>query len=151
VSPSGGPAWAVTLTERNGWEGESWSFSFPIAQEAAAIEIVRLHKPSRGHDARVIPFDPISLATFGSWALRLSYRLEASAREQAANSRCGYMPRFNWDETAGVKLAAVLDAARERGVLYWGEDSSKAGVFMWKARVYVQDENGDTITETELT
>ncbi len=150
VPPQGGPRMAVVLTERNGWEGESWRFAFPISGEAAALELVNLHEPSAGQDMRVTPLCPRSLATFGSWSLGLSYLREEDAIRAAENSRCGYMNYHNWDPTAGAELESLLKQARELGLAHWQRDTSKGGIGVWKGRVELHDERGEELVDVRL-
>jgi hypothetical protein len=150
VPPCGGPPWAVVLTEKNGYEGESWSFAMPIEHEQAALSLVSIAMSTPGRDVRVTPFGPRSLATFGSWSIRLGYTLATAAQERAASSRVGYMAYNNWSEAAGAGLTALMDRAAERGTLCW-RASKGAGISMWKGVVRLHDAKDAEVCGVDLT
>ena len=150
VPPHGNVPMCVVLRERNGWEGEVWRYAFPIAHEAAALELVNLSEPCAGNDVLACqPFRPRNALTFGSWSLELDYLREEDAKRAAENSRSGYMAYHNHSETAGAELESLLKQAKESGLNHWAGDSIKSGVNVWKARVTLC-ENGKDIAGIDL-
>lgn len=149
VPPRGGPPWAVTLTEQNGFEGESWAFAMQIEHEQAALSLVSIAPSIRGSDVRMTPFCPRSLASFGSWSLRLGYRLVTAEQERAAASRVGYMAYNNWSAAAGSGLTALMDRAAELGHICW-RGSKGAGLSMWKGVVRLYDADDTEVCSVDL-
>lgn len=151
VPPQGAVTMCVVLRERNGWEGESWRYAFPIAHEAAALELVNLSEPCAGNDVLACqPFRPRNALTFGSWSLELDYLREEDAKRAAENSRSGYMAYHNHSDTAGAELESLLKQAKESGLDFWQRDSSKGGVSMWKATVRLSDNSGAELASVDL-
>lgn len=150
VPPAGDAPFAVSLTERNGWEGESWGFYIPIAHEASVRRLVDLHQPSEGQDVRVTPFDPQSLRRFGSWSIEIGYLRAERAQKVAADSLDGYMRFRNWCPSAGPELDALFALAEERGLVRWhSSDADGTGIGMWKGRITLQDK-GKVIASVNL-
>ncbi|TXH55856.1 MAG: hypothetical protein E6Q97_07845 [Desulfurellales bacterium] len=146
VPPQGDIEFVVGLTEHNGWEGEAWSFYLPMTSESAALKLLRAHTPSPGRDVRVTPFDPRSLAHFGSWKLSVGYAKADAAAKLAERESSGYMPRFNWCEDAGLALIDLIAEAERRDLLRWNDQS---GLGMWKGRVTLTS-SGQVVAQVDL-
>lgn len=150
LPPQGALPFAVGLRERNGWEGEAWTYWFPLSAEADVLALATGSPVASGCDVRCAPWDPASLATFGSWSLDVRYCPEWRARYCCETSRCGYMPYQNWSGETAQDLAELLAEARERGILQWQASNDGAGLRMWKARVALHDEDGEPLRTVNL-
>ena len=149
VPPRGRLPFAVGLRERNGWEGERWSYWLPIAAEPDVVALAAGAPVAPGRDMRSTPFDPPSLATFGAWRLELGYLPEWRARYLCATSRVGYMAYQNWSGDAAPATAALVAEARERGILRWRRGEGP-GLDMWKGEVELRDEGGAVLRKVAL-
>ena len=140
---------AVGLRERNGLEGEAWSYWLPLAVEADVLALAAGAPVALGRDMRATPFDPPSLATFGAWWLELRYLPEWWARYLCATSRVGYMAYQNWSGDAAPEVVALVDDARARGILRWPGGRGE-GLHMWKGRVELRGEGGAVLRKVAL-
>lgn len=150
VPPRGRLPFAVGLREHNGWEGERWSYWLPIAAEPDVLALAAGAPIALGRDMRSTPFDPPSLASFGSWRLELGYLPEWRARYLCATSRVGYMAYQNWSGDAAPAIAALGAEARERGILRWRRGGEGPGLDMWKGEVELRDEGGAVLRKVSL-
>jgi len=149
VPPRGRLPFAVGLRERNGWEGEAWSYWLPIAVEADVLALAAGAPVALGRDLRATPFDPPSLAAFGAWRLELRYLPEWRARYLCETSRVGYMPYYNWAGESAPEIAALVAEARARGILRW-RPGTGAGLHMWKGTIELYDEDTSVLGCVDL-
>jgi len=149
VPPRGRLPFAVGLRERNGWEGERWSYWLPIAAEPDVVALAAGAPVALGRDLRATPFDPPSLAAFGAWRLELRYLPEWRARYLCETSRVGYMPYYNWAGESAPEIAALVAEARARGILRW-RPGTGAGLHMWKGTIELYDEDTSVLGCVDL-